>query len=236
MDFLVNFHCAEKDASDTCQEHPKVEAHAGGIQPVVEVVERVDRSRHESREKEEVVEVSQEVPLSQRSLVTLYQPMDNAEQDVRKSHFLDGEEVLGHRVSPPVAEPRLHERVVAHGEEGNEQREGQCEQPAAFSELQKASRAVCQQCQQRQSEQGFRSNDLREYQNVAPNQQHIIDPSFPEHPLRAHEHEDEKEDGDEEWVGGEQHTNDLEHSAKIRKSATESVITVAPFKLLEIRD
>lgn len=147
-----------------------------GVQPVVEVVERVDGTGHKGREEEEVVEVGQRVARAQRPFVTLYQPMNHAEEDVRESEFLDRKEMFGERVGPPISQPRLHQRIVAHGEEGEQQRQRQCQHPTLLLALQQPPRTVGQHGKQKQQKQRLRRHYLRQYQNVTTNQQQIIEP------------------------------------------------------------
>ena len=118
------FHCTEKDAAHAGEKHPHIEPHASGGRPIVEVVECVDGPGHEGREEKEVVEIGQKVAAAEGALVALHQPMDDAEEDVRKSEFLHGKEVFAKDFAPPAAKPRLHQRVVAHREKEDEQ--GEC--------------------------------------------------------------------------------------------------------------
>ena len=174
--YQQGFHGPDEDASDTCHQHPLVKAHVSGVQPVMEIVERVDGTGHEGREEEEVVEVGQRVARAQRPFVTLYQPMNHAKEDVRESEFLDRKEMFGERVGPPISQPRLHQRIVAHGEEGEQQRQRQCQHPTRFPSVKKDSCTVCQQCQQEKQKQRLRRHYLRQNQNVTTNQQQIIEP------------------------------------------------------------
>ena len=114
-------HRTHEDAARSRQQHPRIVAHTGVLHPIVEVVERVDGPRHESGEEEKVVDVREEVLASDGSPVALHPPVDEAEEDVGETEFLDGEEGLLHGVGPELAEPAPHERVLAYGEEDDEQ-------------------------------------------------------------------------------------------------------------------
>ena len=136
------FHRTVEDAAHAGEHPPRIEACVRMRHPVVEVVERVDGTCREGGEKEEVVDVRQEVAGAECSLITLNQPMDYTEQNVRKTYLLHRKEVLAKRVGPPTAEPGLDERVVADGEEDEQQREGSCEQRTRPPFPQEQSRTV----------------------------------------------------------------------------------------------
>ena len=125
------FHRAHEDAAHARQQHSRVVAHTGVLHPVVEIVVRVNWPCHEGGEEEKVVDVGEEVLASDGSLVALHQPVDEAEEDVGEPEFLDGEEGLLHGVGPELAEPSPHKRVLAYGEEDDEQDEHQSQQPSS---------------------------------------------------------------------------------------------------------
>ena len=84
----------EENPARACEQHPRIKAYMGRVHPVMEIVERVDWSGHERREKEEVVEISQEIPGAESPLITFNQPVNYTEQNVRQTDFLHREEVL----------------------------------------------------------------------------------------------------------------------------------------------
>jgi hypothetical protein len=61
---------------------------------------------------------------------------------------------------------------------------------------------------------------VREYQNVAPNQQQIVEPTPLDRPPAEDKQEDEEENGEKEFVAGEQHTDKLHLHGKNTKNVS----------------
>lgn len=103
------------------------------IDPIVEIIECVDRSGRESGEEKQVIHIRQHVYTADVLPITLHKPVNHTEENVRQAKFFDREEMFLHESIPPLAEPRLHKRIVSNGEHGNKQTEHYCQQPLEFA-------------------------------------------------------------------------------------------------------
>lgn len=199
------FHGTQEDAAHASEQHPRVEAHAGGVYPVVEVVERIDGARHEGGKEEQIVDIGEEVSGAQRSPAALHQPMDEAEEDIGEAEFFNGEKRFFHVGGPELAKTLPHERIRAYGKEGDQQREGEGQQPAPFLPLQEHARPVAHRGHDQQDEHRLRAHEVGQYQRVAQQQDHVVQPAFPEHPLAHHENRNEQQDAEKQLAALEEH-------------------------------
>ena len=111
--------------------------------------------------------------------------------------------MLAERVCPPVAEPRLHERVVADGADNQQQREGPGEQRTRPPLLQEQSRTVGHHRDDGEQEKGSRGDYMRQYQDIATEQQEMVQPFFPEQATAPREQQREEQYLEEQRIVGE---------------------------------
>jgi transketolase len=131
--------------------------------------------------------------------------MNYTKKDVGKPYFLHREKMLAKGVGPPAAKPRLHKRIVADGEEENQQREGYGEQYARVPFPQKQPRAVGQQCHDEEQKERLWRNYMRQYQDITTEQQDMVESFFPKKRAASREKQREQQNLEKEHIVGEQH-------------------------------